>query len=364
MTDLLVLTTCSNAKVGGGRSYEPGHTMWDHLPSTKRSLGRRRRAAIAALREARRRYRPVRELPYNARLVDGADFGGEETTGVYLPAWRRYSGRFYREIPQAAWKKPQVDVLIVSGLYGILPWDEPIQRYSFHLQDCPRIAQLWAQDNLLTDVVTEWIRSRRIKRVLNLCGDPDYTALIDWSKLSRASETLHPWGDQDEGAALLPALGSLFAALAKPGKRGTLSRFKEGARLRTKYGELTLSREAPVSILEEHTSSRSNESRATPVTSAQVRTLANDLTQVEFSKTAVKQCSQIPPDIKPRVFKALGQLFFQQDAEGLGLEQVTLRDKTKVLRVRLNQRYRMHLKREGGSLVVLAVGDHSLQGIG
>ncbi len=149
----------------------------------------------------------------NRSLKLGPDFGepdcGEE---VYRPAYLRYSGRFFSELEKLNidlsrdfWNelpRDRVEVLFVSGLYGLLYWDDAIQEYDCHLSDSIEgqeqmrtVAELWKP--LLTDVLCEFINTekrhgRPIGHVFDLLSEELYQGLFDWERVcSKARVQVH-----------------------------------------------------------------------------------------------------------------------------------------------------------------------------
>lgn len=141
------------------------------------------------------------ERAANRSLINGPDFAGPETqNAVYLPAWQRYKGRFFTSVGEHFWAQlaeHPVEVLFVSGLYGLLFWDERIQDYDCHLGDEARrqslsstVADVWRP--LLTDVLCEFIEQRRregapIDHVFDLLSEELYQTVFEWDQLCSSS---------------------------------------------------------------------------------------------------------------------------------------------------------------------------------
>lgn len=367
MEGTLIVACCSNAKVGGGKPYKPGAAVWDHLPRMGRALQRRRNKALEILLAAQRNHWRLAKLPYNEQLVAGPDFGDNEQ-GKFLPAHRRYRGRFYREVPASVWRQLGADILIVSGLYGLAHHLEPIQRYSLHVHDSSEIAQVWKRDGLITRVLAEWSLYRRAKRIVNLVGDPDYIAMIDWLELGSAIEVWHVVAAQDEGPASLPALGNFLASLAKRARRKKLEEVAEGSLFETKYGPITFTRTAlaPTTRSSKESVAKTGKNRQSTIelSPREAKGLSKKIRSITLNRRVSDQCNGLPPRVKASVFKALDQILKAPNAKGLGLEKVRLPSGDEVMRCRLTLGYRMHFKIEADTLKVIGVGVHSLQGIG
>jgi hypothetical protein len=165
----------------------------------------------------------LREMPYNADLMDGTDLGGQTQTGRYLPALQRYDGRFYRELGTTAAERVDLaakmkhHLLIVSGLYGLLLPAELIQCYSCHVPDHRDIAKYWirkTKTDLLTELLVAYIARHGITRVFDFMAVDCYRNLISWEMVRHAthSSVLHCYSKQFAGPALLPSLGYLAKA--------------------------------------------------------------------------------------------------------------------------------------------------------
>src|SRR5947209_1272249 len=138
----IILLSCSHQKESGGKPYDSSNRS---LPRDLSQMGpallEKRREIASMLRhdkgyprlynkDQKGGFRDERECNRNLKL--GSDLGGEQTGGFYLPAHERYCGRFFsrllRENPDF-WKSfpnPSLDILFVSGLYGLVFCDELI----------------------------------------------------------------------------------------------------------------------------------------------------------------------------------------------------------------------------------------------
>lgn len=155
---------------------------------------------------------PLRDLPYNdhTQLVHGPDLGGN-TTGKYLPAMKRYRGRFYEVLDpeeQDVLGESPHHWIIVSALYGLLTPKELIQRYSCHtLDDDAEITEIWTRDDLLTSLLLSYVRAFDVGLIVNLMADASYHVLFNWERILGNVRVLWAFGAQNAGPGLLPALG-------------------------------------------------------------------------------------------------------------------------------------------------------------
>ena len=99
---MLFLTNCSLTKArGGGPEYDEREAMTAVLPSPLKGRLLERRAKVLQYLGSSPEFtwqgRPVSGLEFNRDLASGKDFGGSRTC-AYLPALRRYEGRFFQAL--------------------------------------------------------------------------------------------------------------------------------------------------------------------------------------------------------------------------------------------------------------------------
>lgn len=157
-SSVLIVTIGSNRKVRGGeRSYNRSTSLCSLLPRHARDLIKRRRQIFDLLcgDEISRDGMLLRSLPYNVGLTDGPDLGGS-ASACYLPAIHRFRGRFYSELGTAGIQRlleSPHHLLILTGLYGLLPPEELIQAHSCHVLDHPNIPNSWTAGGFLTSLL-------------------------------------------------------------------------------------------------------------------------------------------------------------------------------------------------------------------
>jgi len=122
----------------------------------ERLLELRRRVALA-----------FRELP-------GPDFGCETNDAQikFLEANKRYNGRLCGRISEDSWNtlkiKPEIRLIMISALYGLLNYNEPIRYYNRSMKDhifLGRLLKTWWKMNSLTDILLEYIVRNDIMEV-------------------------------------------------------------------------------------------------------------------------------------------------------------------------------------------------------
>lgn len=146
------------------------------------------------------------ELEFNRHLDQGRDFRGDGRAR-YRPAVERYEGRFFLGMGSdraAALRASPHHLLLLSGLYGVVRPFEPIQLYSCPLAS--RVAGLWRDDDVLTDVLSSYVVEHSIGRIIDLTAVDAYRRLVDWEEVSGCGvQVLHCFHVMGAGdSALIP----------------------------------------------------------------------------------------------------------------------------------------------------------------
>ncbi|MGY4424488.1 pimeloyl-ACP methyl ester carboxylesterase [Bradyrhizobium sp. JR6.1] len=232
--DRLILIACSHGKKDGGGAYSGQPLRWVPEATLRQDYLAKRNYIYSVLKDGKlvdnfERGGNRSHQPANARLVHGLDLGGVATTaGEYLPACERYSGRLYGRISKDGWESyfrntPQVKVLIMSGLYGLIEPDEFIQNYDVHLSDTHKeygldVKSQWLElytSTLISYVRHSWSGGRRVN-IFNFLGDHHYVDAIRWHSLPReACSVFHFTSLTSSDVALLPPAGTLVDAILK-----------------------------------------------------------------------------------------------------------------------------------------------------
>ncbi len=167
----LILIACSAKKRDGG------------LPKYSRSQleGYLSKATFQRLLTLRLELAQIKHQPA------GPDLGGSisATKLQYMPAYLRYSGIIYQRsnfaelFPRAREKK----VLIISALYGILDAQDTIQKYDLKMDETlPNGTRLytWWKQHSLGEILTEYFRELKPKKIHDLLPDSYRKALNPW----------------------------------------------------------------------------------------------------------------------------------------------------------------------------------------
>ena len=250
LPDRLVLIACSHGKrEGGDTSYDSQRPAgWLPQPGLRQRVISKRSYVYSLLSDAKladgfERGGNRAHQPGNRHLKHGPDLGGLSRLGQeaqYLPAWRRYNGRFYIPVGEDTWEGyirtcGQVCVLIMSGLYGLIEPTEQIQNYDVHLTDTDNdtgqsVSSMWAE--LFTESLVAYInaahRNRKV-HIFNFLCDHHYVAAVQWHALPKECSVFHFASPTHEDVGLLPLAGTvLHSVLLNPDRLEALERDNNG----------------------------------------------------------------------------------------------------------------------------------------
>jgi hypothetical protein len=227
----LLLLSCSHTKRPGGVSGAPDRRSFPEMLSPevrRRVLGRRNEVCRMLGGGPPRLYDGVMGGGYrderltNRKLKHGRDFGATEAAD-YLPAFERYAGRLSDQLASLApnfWEElpPSIEIIFVSGLYGLAFWDEAIQDYDCHFADYTddplrrKLCALWG--STLSDALIEFLqrqsRSAPIRAVYDLLSERLYEDLFAWNKIQGAT-VYHRIFKRVAGADTLAPIGQILA---------------------------------------------------------------------------------------------------------------------------------------------------------
>lgn len=224
-SSVLFLTICSLHKnrTSSDEKYRRERSIVAHLKD-KRSvdlLYQTRKRCLKEILEKDHIYNKMllRKHEMNLNLKPGPDFYGS-MPGKYLPAIDRYIGRFYvssTEDGQPFRLKEKIlssqhHTLIISGLYGLVTPEEQIQLYESPLEDIEEIQQVWKEEDALTRVLMEYIRSKQIRLVVDLTGQRAYHDLINWNLIKTLPDVkiLYAMSSTGPGPDQLQSFGAMM----------------------------------------------------------------------------------------------------------------------------------------------------------
>ncbi len=150
-TETIVLIPESTRKAKGGDPPAPGRAVLeDALP-----------------RDARRRLEVLRNQVREAAPESIGD------PAELLPAFQRFRGNMYRAIPDEAWTQriPGVEVVMVSGLYGLVASRDPVVAYHVSMAEpLERLGKLnrWWRDHGLPLLLKTYLESVHPAQVLDI----------------------------------------------------------------------------------------------------------------------------------------------------------------------------------------------------
>jgi len=90
-----------------------------------------------------------------------------------LPAYLRFQGNMYRRIPREAWENrhSSVEILIVSGFYGLLDSSDPVVRYEHSMAEATapfgKLNRWWHERGLAT-ILAAYVQKRKPRVVVDL----------------------------------------------------------------------------------------------------------------------------------------------------------------------------------------------------
>jgi pimeloyl-ACP methyl ester carboxylesterase len=249
LPDRLLVIACSRTKRdGGGALGEAQIARWVPQEGLRQRMISRRNYIYTILKEMKladgvERGGNRADQPANLSLLHGKDLGGVSADGQYLPAWQRYNGRMYARITEAGWEPyfqnaQTFRVLIMSGLYGLVEPEEPLQNYDVHLTDTHtgsgvNVRSMWLElyTELLDAYVRNAYRNRKVK-IFNFLCDKNYVDAVQWHSLPREQCSVYHFASPNvEDVELLPPAGTVVRAIfADPARLEGFEREDVGTR--------------------------------------------------------------------------------------------------------------------------------------
>ena len=173
MSKILILIPCSGSKRKGGTTiYNADKSVLNYLStSSKEHLLRLRR-----------------ELFDNFSIPLGQDVGYQtDDTTNYMEAYKRYTGmhsQLYRQVSPVSWDelkktREKLDFVIVSALYGLLKYDEPIRWYDKTMKDKVghQTLKVWWRKQGLCAILKDYIERNNFSEVHNVLSN-DYNEAL------------------------------------------------------------------------------------------------------------------------------------------------------------------------------------------
>jgi cytoplasmic iron level regulating protein YaaA (DUF328/UPF0246 family) len=122
----------------------------------------------------------------------GLDLGFEDVGPriKYLEAYNRYSGNLYSRISESSWKmlskNPELNLIIVSALYGLVNYNEPIRYYNITMKNHiypGRLLKTWWKNQNLSNILLDYVTKNKIEVVYDFLSD-DYAQAVEHFPLS------------------------------------------------------------------------------------------------------------------------------------------------------------------------------------
>jgi len=167
----IILIPCSGSKREGGEtSYNTNSSILNYLTDSSRKH----------LLNLRRRLFEYFSIQF------GQDVGHHNNKIYYMPAHKRYAGKdsqIYRQISPSSWdilrNTENLDLVIISALYGLLRYDEPIRYYDKKMKDIMEHQTLktWWRNNGLCDIVKDYLNKNNISEVHSVLSN-DYNEAL------------------------------------------------------------------------------------------------------------------------------------------------------------------------------------------
>lgn len=141
---------------------------------------------------------------------------------AFLPAFQRYRGNMYRAIGEEAWEKriPGVEVLIVSGLYGVVASRDPVVQYEVSMAEpVEQLGKLnrWWRDHGLPSILHAYLEAVHPPEVVDLLS-LEYREAVEGYESGLRSTNVQTIDFRGLGRGSQPRRGRKVAELLLTGK--------------------------------------------------------------------------------------------------------------------------------------------------
>lgn len=226
MAKALILISCSDEKSTHQETHFEKSAISESLTTHNFSNLLQRRKSIKNFIQSGRVFdllikgedRSERES--NRMLSDGPDFNGSENEPGYLPAYKRYNGRFYNKLKSKHYltaEKRGYKILIMSGLYGFVSPFDSIQNYNCHMTDIilnndsndltNSLQKFWTET--LTGLIQDFVSKNNISFIIDLLSEESYQKSIDWKRIQKV-QIRHRIFRNTAGSSILPKTREFF----------------------------------------------------------------------------------------------------------------------------------------------------------
>lgn len=139
-----------------------------------------------------------------------------------MPAYLRFDGNMYRRIPREEWegRREDVEVLIVSALYGVLASRDTVFAYPHSMaESTPPFGKLnrWWHDHGLPGILAAYLKSAKPTTVVDLLS-LEYRAAVSGYEATLAGISVKPVDFPGMGRASQPRRGEAITGILRTGK--------------------------------------------------------------------------------------------------------------------------------------------------
>jgi hypothetical protein len=270
MGNVLILISCCNFKETRSTDrYNLSDSILSILHDETRLRIFRKRNEIFNLIKEGKIYDALRaggnrkSNPYNKKLVNGPDLSvsfEEQPIDNFLPAYKRYKGRFFSEVGEDIFEESirnDIHTLLLSSMYGLITLNEPIQLYGCFLGDNAilsninfqkvstkvkyKIGDLWIENkvSLIYETLIQYIEyhnlhnDHQINFIIDLLSEYYYQIPFQWNgRLNKWLQkkgitALHRVVSGIREPEFLPLLGTYYKEIIKKGKSYIPPPFKQ-----------------------------------------------------------------------------------------------------------------------------------------
>ncbi len=159
----LILIPCSNSKRKGGTKNLSGRKISTELSKNDANK----------LKELRKEV----SNQFNINL--------DHKNTKLRPAFERYSGNIYSKVPKGSWNTLEsmddTELVIISALYGMIYWDQPIINYDVamcnNIRERRRLATWW-KNNGLPEIIKNYIKKKDFETIRSFLSN-DYKQALN-----------------------------------------------------------------------------------------------------------------------------------------------------------------------------------------
>ncbi len=193
MNRVVILIPCSGSKRRGGTiCYDTNMSILHYLTNSSKQH----------LLDLRGKLFGHFSIPF------GEDIGYQQRkhTIEYMEAYKRYTGQIYGQISSSSWGKlksvPNLDLVIVSALYGLLRYDEPIRYYDKTMKNKVghQTLKMWWRNSGLCAILKDYINVNNITTMHNVLSNDYNEVLVGCSTDMKVEYSYHDFSKYKSGS--------------------------------------------------------------------------------------------------------------------------------------------------------------------